>query len=146
MGDENQPRTLRDYSRPSHNGYQNTIDLPERANVASHRSDTIRLVQNGCSFHGLRSEDPNQHLKDFLKIINSLDLNGADRKGTRRERVCVYSNASLALRVGKLKVRFTRTLRFPRKVKKKERTNLDPMIPTNIVNRRILEWEEKIEK
>ncbi|GJR28166.1 MAK10-like protein [Tanacetum coccineum] len=33
------------------------------------RSDTIRLVQNGCSFHGLRSEDPNQHLKDFLKLL-----------------------------------------------------------------------------
>ncbi|GKE06930.1 hypothetical protein Tco_1398948 [Tanacetum coccineum] len=25
-------------------------------------------MQNGCSFHGLRSEDPNQHLKDFLKL------------------------------------------------------------------------------
>nr|GEX25865.1 hypothetical protein [Tanacetum cinerariifolium] len=38
------------------------------------RSDTIRLVQNGCSFHGLRSEDPNQHLKDFLKLVDSLNL------------------------------------------------------------------------
>ncbi|GJV21723.1 zinc finger, CCHC-type containing protein [Tanacetum coccineum] len=37
-------------------------------------SDTIRLVQNGCSFHGLQSEDPNQHLKDFLKLVGSLDL------------------------------------------------------------------------
>ncbi|GJW57996.1 hypothetical protein Tco_0104727 [Tanacetum coccineum] len=41
------------------------------------RSDTIRLVQNGCSFHGLRSEDPNQHLKDFLKLVDSLDLDGS---------------------------------------------------------------------
>ncbi|GJT97512.1 hypothetical protein Tco_1093030 [Tanacetum coccineum] len=38
------------------------------------RSDTIRLVQNGCSFHGLRSENPNQHLKDFLKLVDSLNL------------------------------------------------------------------------
>ncbi|GJS51203.1 hypothetical protein Tco_0624565 [Tanacetum coccineum] len=38
------------------------------------RSDTIQLVQNGCSFHGLRSEDPNQRLKDFLKLVDSLDL------------------------------------------------------------------------
>ncbi|GKD54044.1 MAK10-like protein [Tanacetum coccineum] len=44
-------------------------------NVVPLRSDTIRLVQNGCSFHGLRSEDPNQHLKDFLKLVDSLDLN-----------------------------------------------------------------------
>ncbi|GJR34229.1 zinc finger, CCHC-type containing protein [Tanacetum coccineum] len=47
------------------------------------RSDTIRLVQNGCSFHGLRSEGPNQHLKDFLKLVDSLDLDVANRERTR---------------------------------------------------------------
>ncbi|GKB99735.1 hypothetical protein Tco_0985872 [Tanacetum coccineum] len=47
------------------------------------RSDTIRLVQNGCSFYGLRSEDPNQHLKDFLKLVDSLDLDGENRERTR---------------------------------------------------------------
>ncbi|GKD74321.1 MAK10-like protein [Tanacetum coccineum] len=47
------------------------------------RPDTIRLVQNGCSFHGLRSEDPNQHLKDFLKLVDSLDLDGENRERTR---------------------------------------------------------------
>ncbi|GJU55504.1 hypothetical protein Tco_1229218 [Tanacetum coccineum] len=60
MGDANRIRTLRDYSKPSH--------------------DIIRLVQNGCSFHGLRSEDPNQHLKDFLKLVDSLDLDGENRE------------------------------------------------------------------
>ncbi|GJX04267.1 zinc finger, CCHC-type containing protein [Tanacetum coccineum] len=54
--------------------YRNTIELPEGNNVVPLRSDTIWLVQNGCSFHGLRSEDPNQHLKDFLKLMDSLDL------------------------------------------------------------------------
>ncbi|GJT19427.1 MAK10-like protein [Tanacetum coccineum] len=47
------------------------------------RSDTIRLVQNRCSFHELRSEDPNQHLKDFLKLVDSLDLDGENRERTR---------------------------------------------------------------
>ena len=61
------PRTLGEYSRPSHQGYQNTIELTQGANVSPLRSDTIRLVQSGCAFHGLRSEDPNKHLKDFLK-------------------------------------------------------------------------------
>ncbi|GJZ25269.1 hypothetical protein Tco_0562728 [Tanacetum coccineum] len=28
MGDENPIRTLRDYSKPSHEGYKNTIELP----------------------------------------------------------------------------------------------------------------------
>ncbi|GKC78936.1 hypothetical protein Tco_1129710 [Tanacetum coccineum] len=58
MGDENPIRTLGDYSKPSHEGYRNTIELPAGNNVVPLRSDTIRLVQNGCSFHGLRSEDP----------------------------------------------------------------------------------------
>ncbi|GJW82419.1 zinc finger, CCHC-type containing protein [Tanacetum coccineum] len=78
MGDENHIRTLGDYSKPSHEGYRNTIELPVGNNVVPLRSDTIWLVQNGCSFHGLRSEDPNQHLKDFLKLVDSLDLDASN--------------------------------------------------------------------
>ncbi|GKE86637.1 hypothetical protein Tco_1560379 [Tanacetum coccineum] len=80
MGDKNPIRTLGDYSKPSHERYKNTIELPVGNNMVPLRSDTIRLVQNGCSFHGLRSEDPNQHLKDFLKLVDSLDLDGENRK------------------------------------------------------------------
>ncbi|GJW89490.1 hypothetical protein Tco_0164830 [Tanacetum coccineum] len=83
MGDENPIRTLGDYSKPSHKGYRNTIELPEGNNVVPLRSNTIRLVQNGCSFHGPRSEDPNQHLKDFLKLVDSLDLDVANWERTR---------------------------------------------------------------
>ncbi|GJX45565.1 zinc finger, CCHC-type containing protein [Tanacetum coccineum] len=83
MGDANPIRTLGDYSKPSHEGYRNTIELPEGNNVAPLRSDTIRLVQNGCSFQGLRSEDPKQHLKDFLKLVDSLELDDANRKRMR---------------------------------------------------------------
>ncbi|GKA29633.1 hypothetical protein Tco_0715878 [Tanacetum coccineum] len=36
-----------------------------------------------CSFRGLRSEDLNQHLKDFLKIMDSLDLNVANKERER---------------------------------------------------------------
>ncbi|GKD75729.1 zinc finger, CCHC-type containing protein [Tanacetum coccineum] len=77
MGDKDLIRTLGYYSKPSHEGYRNTIELPAGNNVVPLRSDTIWLVQNGCSFHGLRSEDPNQHLKDFLKLVDSLDLDGS---------------------------------------------------------------------
>ncbi|GKE12752.1 zinc finger, CCHC-type containing protein [Tanacetum coccineum] len=87
IGDENSIRTLRDYSRPSHESYRNTIELPEGNNVVPLRSDTIRLVQNGCSFHRLRSEDPNQHLKDFLKLVDSLDLDGENKEKTR---LCLF--------------------------------------------------------
>ncbi|GJT59835.1 protein kinase-like domain, concanavalin A-like lectin/glucanase domain protein [Tanacetum coccineum] len=83
MGDEIPRRTLGDYSRPSHEGYRNIIELPDGNNVVPLRFDTIWFVQNGCSFHGLRSEDPNQHLKDFLKIVDSLNLNVDNRERTR---------------------------------------------------------------
>ncbi|GJT74651.1 hypothetical protein Tco_1041376 [Tanacetum coccineum] len=82
MGDVNPIRTLGDYSKPSHEGYRNTIELPVGNNVVHLRSDNIRLVQNGCSFYGLRSEDPNQHLKDFLKLMDSLDLDGKNKERT----------------------------------------------------------------
>ncbi|GKA43069.1 MAK10-like protein [Tanacetum coccineum] len=60
MGDENLIRTLGDYSKPSHEGYRNTIELPKGNNV-----------------------DPNQHLKDFLKLVDSLDLDGQNKERTR---------------------------------------------------------------
>ncbi|GJV89728.1 zinc finger, CCHC-type containing protein [Tanacetum coccineum] len=83
MEGENPRRTLGDYSRPSHDGYQNTIELPDGNNVVPLRSDTIRLVQNGCSIHGLRPEDPNKHIKDLFKIVDSLDLNVENRERMR---------------------------------------------------------------
>ncbi|GJU28030.1 hypothetical protein Tco_1166651 [Tanacetum coccineum] len=87
MGDENPIRTLGDYSKPSNEGYRNTIELPAGNNVVPLRSVTIRLVQNGCSFHGLRSDDPNQQLKDFLKLMDSLDLDGENKERTR---LCLF--------------------------------------------------------
>ncbi|GKF18673.1 hypothetical protein Tco_0063591 [Tanacetum coccineum] len=85
MGDENPICILGDYSRPSHEGYRNTIELLDGNNVVPLRSDTIRLVQNGCSFHELWSEDPNQHLKAFLKLMDSLDID---------EDLALYDNES----------------------------------------------------
>ncbi|GJV23393.1 zinc finger, CCHC-type containing protein [Tanacetum coccineum] len=83
MENENPICTLGYYSRPSHEGYRNTIKLSDGNNVVPLRSDTIRLVQYECSFYGLRTEDPNQHLKDFLKLVDSLDLDIANRERTR---------------------------------------------------------------
>ncbi|GJW51209.1 zinc finger, CCHC-type containing protein [Tanacetum coccineum] len=53
MGDENPIRTLEDYSKPSHEGNRNTIELPKGNNV------------------------------DFLKLVDSLDLDGENKERTR---------------------------------------------------------------
>ncbi|GKC42556.1 hypothetical protein Tco_1060278 [Tanacetum coccineum] len=74
----------------------NTIELPIGNNVVPLRSNTIRLVQNVCSFHGLLSEDPNQHLKDFLKLVESLDLDG--EKQGKNAPVC-YFNFPFAIKL-----------------------------------------------
>nr|GEV12741.1 hypothetical protein [Tanacetum cinerariifolium] len=42
LEDENPIHTLGDYSRPSHEGYRNTIELPDGNNVVPLLSDTIR--------------------------------------------------------------------------------------------------------
>ncbi|GJZ15907.1 zinc finger, CCHC-type containing protein [Tanacetum coccineum] len=42
MGDENPIRILGDYSKPSHEGYWNTIELPVGNNMVPLLSDTIR--------------------------------------------------------------------------------------------------------
>ncbi|GJS16511.1 MAK10-like protein [Tanacetum coccineum] len=44
MGDENLIRTLGDYSKPSYEGYRNTIELPVENNVVPLRSDTIQSI------------------------------------------------------------------------------------------------------
>ncbi|GJU51389.1 MAK10-like protein [Tanacetum coccineum] len=85
--DENPIRTLGYYSKPSHEGYRNTIELPAGNNVVPLRSNTIWLVQNKLSFHGIQSEDPNQHLKDFLKLVDSLKLDGENKERTR---LCLF--------------------------------------------------------
>nr|GEZ58151.1 MAK10-like protein [Tanacetum cinerariifolium] len=82
MEDENPFRTLGDYFGPRHEGYRNPIELLDGNNVVPLRFDTIRLVQNGCSFHKLRFEDPVQHIKDILKLVDSLDLDVTNRERT----------------------------------------------------------------
>nr|GEU87744.1 hypothetical protein [Tanacetum cinerariifolium] len=91
MRDENPILTHGDYSKPSHEGYRNTIELPVRNNMVPLFSDTIHLVQNGCSFHRLWSEDPNQHIKDFLKLVDLLDLDGEniERTGPHYTQYCM---------------------------------------------------------
>nr|GEY04796.1 MAK10-like protein [Tanacetum cinerariifolium] len=98
MENENPIRTQGDYSRPSHEGYRSTIELPDGNNMVPLQFDTIRLVQNGCSFHGLRSEDPNQHLKDFLKLGDLLNLDVANRERTRLQRMEMFEEAILKQR------------------------------------------------
>ncbi|GJW79911.1 hypothetical protein Tco_0143886, partial [Tanacetum coccineum] len=51
---------------------------PGKANVVADA-----LSRKSGMIAGIKSEDPNQHLKNFLKLVDSLDLDGENRERTR---------------------------------------------------------------
>ncbi|GJY05716.1 MAK10-like protein [Tanacetum coccineum] len=61
LGDENPIRTLGDYSKPSHEGYRNTIELPEENNVRI----SIRSMD---LFQGLTPKVPHHGIDRWLQI------------------------------------------------------------------------------
>ncbi|GJS88019.1 zinc finger, CCHC-type containing protein [Tanacetum coccineum] len=73
MGDENPIRTLRDYSKPSHEGYRNTIELPVRNNVDRKLRNDILMFQQ---YHGESLSEAWTHFKDLLQKVprHGIDL------------------------------------------------------------------------
>ncbi|GKE38017.1 hypothetical protein Tco_1461422 [Tanacetum coccineum] len=92
MGDVNAICTLVDYSKPSHEGYRNTIELPEGNNVVPLRSDTIWLKRRRISAGGkLRDRNAKESWalledlalydneswndpRDFAKLVKAISL------------------------------------------------------------------------
>ncbi|GKB76676.1 hypothetical protein Tco_0943571 [Tanacetum coccineum] len=70
MGDENPIRTLGDYSKPSHEGYRNTIELPVGNNVVPLRSDTIRRTIDQSAGDKLRD----RNAKESWALLEDLAL------------------------------------------------------------------------
>nr|GEV92904.1 hypothetical protein [Tanacetum cinerariifolium] len=66
--DKNPIRTLGDYSGPSHEGYQNTIELLDRNNMVPLRSDTIRKHDSG------KSTGKREAIHPITKNINTISL------------------------------------------------------------------------
>nr|GEU46637.1 hypothetical protein [Tanacetum cinerariifolium] len=66
MGDKNPIRTLGDYSRPCHEGYRDTIELPEGNNVVPLRSDTIRGEEE-------KNDDDNATINDSIEKADRSD-------------------------------------------------------------------------
>ncbi|GKB18999.1 zf-CCHC domain-containing protein [Tanacetum coccineum] len=56
-----------------------------------------------------------------------------------------FNKDSMTLKAGRYKIRFVRTLEFPSNIEERIERDIDPMIPTNYVHRRILEWDERID-
>ncbi|GKA65588.1 hypothetical protein Tco_0765295 [Tanacetum coccineum] len=96
MENGNPIRTLVYYSRPSHEGYQNTIELPDENNVMPLQSDTIvgairiahstdiriwALLEDLALYDNESWNDP----RDFAKLVKAISfpqdvLNTSDRR------------------------------------------------------------------
>ncbi|GJR34947.1 hypothetical protein Tco_1210631 [Tanacetum coccineum] len=81
MGDMNPICTLGDYSKPSHEGYKNTIELPVWNNVVPLRSDTIRRttkLRNDIlmfqQHHGESISEAWTRFKDLLQKVPHHDI------------------------------------------------------------------------
>ncbi|XP_027348306.1 uncharacterized protein LOC113859825 [Abrus precatorius] len=74
---EEQPRTMFDYTRPSLTGTKSSIG---RSNVQGNfeiKLNVIQMVQQFVQFDGLQDEDPNAHIANFLGICDMFKINGA---------------------------------------------------------------------
>nr|GEV38232.1 MAK10-like protein [Tanacetum cinerariifolium] len=74
MGDETSICTLREYSRPSHEGYRNTIELPEGNNVVPLRSDTIRDFAKRVKAISLPQDVLSISDRHLIKLENQFQL------------------------------------------------------------------------
>nr|GEU61979.1 MAK10-like protein [Tanacetum cinerariifolium] len=83
IGDANPIHTLGDYSKPSHKGYMNTIELRVGNNVVPLRSDTIRgklrdrnakeswaLLEDLALYNNESWNNP----RDFAKLVKAISL------------------------------------------------------------------------
>nr|GEU58732.1 MAK10-like protein [Tanacetum cinerariifolium] len=81
MGDENPPHAIGDYSRPSHEGYRNTIEFPDGNNVVPLRSNTIRQAIDHLTGGKLRDKSA----KESWKIIENLALYDHESRNDPRD-------------------------------------------------------------
>ncbi|GKA79089.1 hypothetical protein Tco_0785685 [Tanacetum coccineum] len=70
MGDENHIRTIGDYSRPSHEGYRNTIELPEGKNMGKNVPARTIDQSAGGKLRDLNPEESWEILEDLALYDN----------------------------------------------------------------------------
>ncbi|GJU31784.1 hypothetical protein Tco_1175373 [Tanacetum coccineum] len=77
------PKTLYEHSRPTSSGFLNPITIPTEQTRRIVNSRDIWLIQNACTFLGLRIEDPLRHVKHYLSIVDNIQADRAIRDTSR---------------------------------------------------------------
>ncbi|GJS94769.1 DNA-directed DNA polymerase [Tanacetum coccineum] len=77
------PKTLHEHSHPNSSGFLNPITFPTEQTGRIVDSRDIWLIQNTCTFQGLRNEDPFRHIRHYLSIVYNIQADGATRDTSR---------------------------------------------------------------
>lgn len=80
---ENPRKTLRDYFTPSTNITASIVNPPMQATNFELKPGLIQMVQNSTMFRGASTEDPNAHLKNFIRVADSIKCNGVTPEAIR---------------------------------------------------------------
>ncbi|GJV36412.1 DNA-directed DNA polymerase [Tanacetum coccineum] len=73
------PKTLHEHSYPTSSSFQNPITFPTEQTRRIIDSCDIWLIQNTCTFQGLRTEDPLYHVKHYLSIADNIQADRATK-------------------------------------------------------------------
>ncbi|XP_058733173.1 uncharacterized protein LOC131604769 [Vicia villosa] len=82
---ENPRITLRDYFTPSTNITTSIVNPPVEANNFELKPGLIQMVQNSTMFRGALTKDPNAHLKNFVRVSDSIKCNGVTPEAIRMQ-------------------------------------------------------------
>ncbi|XP_027357501.1 uncharacterized protein LOC113866902 [Abrus precatorius] len=80
---EDQPRTMFNYARPSLTKTKSSIVRPDVQGNFEIKPNVIQMVQQFVQFDGLQDEDPNAHIANFLEICDTFKINGATDNAIR---------------------------------------------------------------
>ncbi|GJZ74711.1 DNA-directed DNA polymerase [Tanacetum coccineum] len=76
-------KTLNEHSHPNSSGFLNPIAFLTEQTGRIIDSRDIWLIQNVCTFQGLKNEDPLRYIRHYLSIVHNIQADGATRDTSR---------------------------------------------------------------
>ncbi|KAJ1440678.1 Retrotransposon gag domain [Sesbania bispinosa] len=77
-------RTLLEYITPNPDVFTSRIFIPQvEENNLDLKPVLINIILNSLQFGGTPSEDPNSHIRKFLRLTNTIKFNGASTNAIR---------------------------------------------------------------
>ncbi|GJW79608.1 hypothetical protein Tco_0143583 [Tanacetum coccineum] len=95
------PKTLQEHSHLNSSSFLNSITFPTEKMGRIIESRDIWLIQNTCTFQGLKNEDPLRHIRHYLNIVDNIQADGATRDTSRLKKQKKYDEDERLLSIFK---------------------------------------------